>query len=172
MEHLKVRWLDLLNEYGDEKADTVTVSPTCGRKTYSANTVLETVDTTVDTSTDTQLDGYLPLYEATTKELNYWHAFGCNGFLQDLLREYDLDHASPHAFNHFKIGLDVKRHVATFAIDKTHYHVIHFDKYNAAPLSYAEAHRVLERISELRRQRSYRKDFCGYMLEYFHGDDD
>lgn len=94
---------------------------------------------------------------------------GYNGFLQTLLRQYDLDGYPPNknAFEHFKIGMDTKRHVATFFVDNTHYHVIHFDKYNAAPLCYNEARRVLEKISELRRQRSYQKEFCGFWFERF-----
>lgn len=120
----------------------------------------------VDTD-DTQND--LPIYEATAKELSYWHAFGCNGFLQTLLREYDLDYGSANiaAYDYFKIGMDEKRHVATFAIDATHYHLIQFDKYNAQPLDKVEARRVLEKISAIRIATRRYKDFCGFQIECF-----
>lgn len=172
MTNLKARLLALHDKHiarknvALEAVDTVSVPP-----------VLKLVDTSAE---DTEVDDDLPLYTATYKEISFWHASGCNGFLQDLLRQYDLDYGSPNvaAYNHFQIGMDTKRHVATFAIaidrgnNKAQYYVIHFDKYNAAPLDDDEARRVLEKVSELRRQRSYRKEFCGYMLEYFHGDDD
>lgn len=163
MEQLKDRWLRLLNEYDDAVIDNQQQADT------APYTVLSSVDTSAE---DTTVDDDLPIYTATYKEISYWHAC-CNGFLQDLLRQYDLGWGSPSAFSHFQIGIDEKRHLATFAIaidkanDKALYYAFEFDKYNAAPLDNAEARRVLEKVSELRRQRSYRKEFCGYMLEYF-----
>lgn len=111
----------------------------------------------------------LPIYEATTRELNKWHANGCNVFLQDLLREYELDFSSKNvaASSHFKIGYDYQNHRATFALDDTHFHAIEFNKYDAAPVDDDAARRVLERIAQLRQARSKRREFCGYMLEYF-----
>ncbi|MBQ6780713.1 MAG: hypothetical protein IJP62_05710, partial [Treponema sp.] len=111
----------------------------------------------------------LPIYEATAAQINYWHAFGCNGFLQDFLREYDLDYASANvaAYNHFKIGLDEKRHVATFAIDDTHYYAIQFNEWNTAPMNEEEARLVLEKISSIRIATSRYKDFCGFQIECF-----
>ena len=111
----------------------------------------------------------LPIYEATPKQIAYWHASGCHVFLLPLLREYELDPYPPncHAFDHFQIGLDEKRHVATFALDATHYYAIQFNDRNTAPVNKAEAKRVLEKISELRYSRQYFKEFCGVMIEYF-----
>ena len=114
---------------------------------------------------DTQSD--LPIYEATAKEISYWHASGDNVFLQTLLREYDLDYSNSAAYNHFKIGLDEKRHVATFAVDNTHYYQIAFDEYNAAPLDRDEARRVLERISAIRYDIRRIENFCGFQIERF-----
>ena len=111
----------------------------------------------------------LPIYEATAAQINYWHAFGCNVFLQTLLREYDLDYSSPNvaAFNHFKIGMDEKRLVATFEIDDIHYYAIAFDEYNASPLNRNQARLVLEKISAIRIATSRFKAFCGFQVEYF-----
>lgn len=114
----------------------------------------------------------LPIYEATPKQIAYWHASGCHVFLLPLLREYELDPYAPncHAFNHFQIGLDEKRHLVTFALNATHYYAIQFNARNTAPVNKAEAKRVLEKISELRYSRRYFKEFCGVMLEYFDRD--
>ena len=111
----------------------------------------------------------LPIYEATAAQIEYWHAFGSNGFLQDLLREYDLDYSSANVatYNHFKIGLDEKRHVATFAIDATHYLAIDFNQWNSASLDRTQARRVLEKISAIRFATRRFKDFCGFQIEYF-----
>ena len=120
----------------------------------------------VDTD-DTQND--LPIYEATAKELSYWHAFGCNVFLQMLLREYDLDYGSANvaAYQHFKIGMDEKRHAATFAIDATHYYLIQFDKYNAQPEDKVQARLVLEKISAIRLVTRHFENFGGFQIECF-----
>lgn len=158
MANLKDRWLELLNTYATEKAENVSAAP-----------LLETIDTSAEDTVAPVDDDSLMLYEATPKDISYWHSYGYNTFLQDLLLQYDLNGYPPnqHAFDHFKIGLDKKRHVATFAIDATHYYIIQFDKYNAAPVDNAAARRVLEKISELRRQRSYKKEFCGFWFEHF-----
>ena len=111
----------------------------------------------------------LPIYEATPAQINYWHGHGSNMFLQILLREYDLDHAAPNvaAYNHFKIGVDTRRHVATFAIDATHYLAIDFNQWNSAPLDRTQAQRILEEISAIRMATRRFKDFCGVQIEYF-----
>ena len=90
----------------------------------------------------------LPIYEATAAQINYWHAFGNNVFLQTLLREYDLDDSSLnlHRYNRYKIGFDEKTHTATFAIDDTHYYAIDFNQWNSAPLDRTQACRVFEKI--------------------------
>lgn len=111
----------------------------------------------------------IPVYTATPAEINYWHASGSNVFLQTLLREYDLDNSSANvaAYNHFKIGLDEKRHVATFAIDDTHFYAIEFNKWNCAPLNKARARGVLEKISAIRIATSRFENFCGVPIERF-----
>ena len=111
----------------------------------------------------------LPIYEATPAQINYWHSYGSNVSLQTLLREYDLDHAAPNvaAYNHFKIGVDTRRHVATFAIDATHYLAIDFNQWNSAPLDRTQAQRILEEISAIRMATRRFKDFCGVQIEYF-----
>ena len=109
----------------------------------------------------------LPIYSATAAQIEYWHAFGCNGHLQTLLREYDLDYSNPSAYNHFKIGLDEKRHVATFAIDDTHYYAIEFNKWNSAPVNKTQAREVLEKVSAIRIATRRFENFCGVEIERF-----
>ena len=130
---------------------------------FSADVVTEEL-TTGEMPTATE---ELTIYEATAAQINYWHAFGSNVFLQVLLSEYDLDYSHPSAYNHFKIGLDEKRHIATFAIDDTHYHAIGFNKWNTAPVNKKEARLVLEKISLIRTATSRFKNFCGFQVEYF-----
>ena len=109
----------------------------------------------------------LPIYEATAAQINYWHALGSNVFLQTLLRQYDLDFSYPSAYSHFKIGLDEARHVATFAVDDTHYYAIQFNEWNCAPVTTTEARLVLEKISAIRLATRRFKDFCGFQIECF-----
>ena len=116
---------------------------------------------------DTQRE--LPIYEATTKEINYWHAFGSNVFLQMLLRRYELDFSAANvkAYNYFRIGYDEKKHRATFALDDIHFYVIDFNDYDSAPLDAKEARLVLEKISQIREEKSKQRKFCGFQIEYF-----
>lgn len=148
-ERLNQRWLALLNESSDETSDT------------SSNTISQVTqfETQIDSEPEIKKESAndkptkkLPIFEATTKQLDYWHAFGCNVFLQSLLRRYDLDFYSYNlpAYDGFKIGFDDKRHVATFAIDETHYHMIQFNKFNSAPVNSDDAESVLEEIQRLR----------------------
>lgn len=103
-----------------------------------------------------ELPPTLPIYTATTQQLNRWHASGCNLFLQNLLREYDLDFSSYnlHAYDEFKIGFDDDRHVATFAVDETHYYIIRFNERNSAPANRDDAESVLAEIQRLRILRA------------------
>ena len=110
-----------------------------------SNTAAGVVDTD-----DTQNE--LPIYEATAREINYWHAFGSNVFLQMLLRRYGLDYSAEnvHAYNYFRIGYDEKTHRATFALDDTRFYAIDFNEYDAAPLDVQRARLVLEKVSQIR----------------------
>lgn len=111
----------------------------------------------------------LPIYEATAAQIEYWHAYGGNVFLQTILREYDLDYSSQnvHAYNRFKIGMDIIRHVATFAVDDSHYYAIQFNEWNSALVNETQARLVLEKISEIRFATSRFEDFCGVPIERF-----
>lgn len=159
MEQLKDRWLRLLNESDDDDEQQADNVPT--------QTMLEAVDTSTEALAQ---DDDLPLYTATEAEREFWRQ---NAFkedaLQDLLRPYDLDGYPPNrnAFSHFRIGFDEKRHFATFFVDAKRYHIIAFDRNNSAPIDDAEARRVLERISELRRQRSRLRLIDGELFERF-----
>ena len=115
----------------------------------------------------------LPIYEAPAAMIDYWHAFGDNGFLQMMLREYALDFFyNVHAFNHFKIGLNETRHEATFAIDyaagqTVRYYAIPFNEKNTAPIDKNQARRVLEKVSQLREARRRFEKFGEFMIEQF-----
>lgn len=114
------------------------------------------VRASADVATAPATDDGLPIYEATEKEINLWHAYGSLCALQDLLRKYRLDNSSPNvaAYNYFKVGFDMKAHRATFAIDATHYLAIDFNEYNSAPLNKAQVGRVLEKIGKIRNEKA------------------
>ena len=127
-----------------------------------SNTAEEAIDTD-----NTQNE--LPIYEATAAQINYWHAYGDNVFLQTMLREYDLDYASAnvHAYDYFRIGYDEKRHRATLVLDDTHFYAIDFNEYDSAPLEQKQARCVLEKISQIREEKSKQRNFCGFQIECF-----
>ena len=148
MDDLENRWLELIDNYSAETNNDDCVVDTSTETTTDSSGVQ---DKEVTLAPDDE-EEELPIYTATPAQINYWHAFGCNVFLQTLLREYDLDNSSPnvHAYNRFKIGMDETRHVATFAIDETHYYSIQFDEWNASPVNRADAKKVLEKMAQLR----------------------
>lgn len=148
MADLKSRWLSLIARYSTGAPDTTIadLSASLAQSEAPIDSVSETIEiNSVDVPTKE-----LPIYEATSARINYWHASGASVFLQTLLREYDLDFCyNPAAYNRFKIGYDRQKHRATFAVDDTHYYSIAFDTYDASPLSYDDARFVLERICRL-----------------------
>ena len=98
-----------------------------------------------------QVEEDLPIYEASHEQLEYWHAWGDNIFLQQFLARYDLDfYKNVRDFNRFKIGLDVKTHRAIFVIDEPYYHKIQLDKFNSKPVNLSEAEKVIEKINKQR----------------------
>lgn len=107
----------------------------------------------INLKTETQivLPVEFPIYETTTRQLDYWHAFGSNLWLQMLLRQYQLDFSTyeNRAFDEFRVGFDERRHVATFAIDETHYYTIQFNEKNSAPVNRDDADLVLKEIQRL-----------------------
>lgn len=145
---LSQRWVALLNESLDEIVDTSSNEETQVTQTETP------IDSELETETQSANDKpkKLPIYEATTAQLNLWHVDGCNVWLQALLRRYDLDYYTYNlpAYDGFKIGFDDKRHVATFAIDETHYYMIQFNEFNSAPVNSDDAESVLEEIQRLR----------------------
>ena len=147
------KWLELidktLSEENDTSSDVEIVSPT------------PTPETSIDSDSEVEDESptetiNLPILEATTRELDYWHAAGCNLFLQSLLRQFDLDYSSDNrrAYDEFRIGFDDRRHVATFAISPTRYHVIQFNETNSAPVNRDDAENVLSEIQRLRILRA------------------
>lgn len=179
----KARWLALIDDYSAQPQNH---KKNCGCKTvgeqvaklpkeFATTTTKMPLETSIDLETKTEQENAdvmtkeLPIYETTAAQIEYWHAYGDNVFLQKLLREYDLDCESPNvaAYNHFKIGLDEKRHVATFAVDETHYYAIKFNQWNSAPVNQVEALLVLEKISAIRFATRHFKNFCDVQIEYF-----
>lgn len=168
MTDLKARLWALLADDDDEDVQSPTPLATVAEpeqeiSAEAATEELATCEMTTATADD------LPIYEATAAQINYWHANGAHIFLQGWLREYDLDFASANvaAYNHFKIGMDFDRHVATFAIDETHYYLIQFDKDNVQPVNDTAAGCVLERISDIRFETGRLENFCGVQIERF-----
>lgn len=153
MTDLKARWLSLLDEYSDEKDAVIALPvPQVAPVDDVENVVGHPVETSPAPVPNVEPVEEIPVYTATSAEINYWHAHGSNVFLQTMLREYDLDNSSENvaAYNHFRIGLDEKNHRATFAIDDVHYLAIEFNQRNCAPVDKTQARRVLEKICAIR----------------------
>lgn len=153
MADLKNRWLSLIDEYSAETTNTLVIelpkeaTPPVVPIVPKANTAKEQLAEVATANTDD-----LPIFEATAKEINLWHAYGSNVFLQALLHEYQLDISSPNlaAYNYFKVGFDTKAHRAIFALDDIHYLAIEFNQWNSAPLDKTQARLVLEKICAIR----------------------
>lgn len=156
MMDLKTRLSALLTYDGDDD-ESESISDNSPEKISFAepavNTLVESNTTYYGVSSVANTSDELPLYEATTLEINRWHAFGFNLFLQTLLKEYDLggyDSWTTWAFERFKIGMNYEQHEAIFAVDDTHFYKIPFDKFNATPMDKQQARCVLEKVSRLR----------------------
>ena len=96
----------------------------------------------------------LPIYTATTAEINLWHGFGSKCELQDLVQECDLGFGGrDHAYDKFKVGYNQEEHYASFAIDDTHYYKIQFTEYDGEPIDRQAAKKVLEKINAMRGEK-------------------
>ena len=177
MTDLKARWEALIDSHSGESEQVITSEPVQPKQLspqqvhwlslLDSDSYSDESEQPIASEPAQSNSAVLPVYKATHAEINYWHASGCNVFLQSLLREYNLDISNPAAFNHFKIGLDEKRHVATFAIDDTHYYAIPLTEKDSAPVDKAQARVVLEKISAMRIATRRFKNFCGVEIEYF-----
>lgn len=94
----------------------------------------------------------VPIFTATSKEIEYWHAC-VNIHVLDFLRLYDLDRGTI-AFDAFKIGVDEQKHSATFALDDTHYLKFELNDTNVRPMDEAQAEKVLQKINSMRFERN------------------
>ena len=170
MADLKDRWLSLIDEYSVETTNTPVIDLP-KEATPPVVPIVPKANTAEEKSADVAPapDNGLPIYEATPAQINYWHGHGSSVFLQSLLRKYQLDNSSPNvaAYNYFKIGLDTKRHRATFALDNNRYLAIEFNQWNSAPLDKTQARLVLEKICAIRIATIRFKTFCGVQIEYF-----
>lgn len=166
MINLKIRWATVFDRYSDDDAGQDTPAQAT---TSTAPSDTPPVHNTADVPDVVPNDVYdLPIHEAPAAMIDYWHAYGSNGFLQMLLREYDLDfYHNVHAYDHFKIGMNEATHEATFALDDEHYCTITFNAKHTAPLDRQQAYRVLEFINRLREETRHYEDFCGVMVERF-----
>ena len=93
----------------------------------------------------------VPIYTATTKEINYWHAC-VNIHVLDFLRWYDFDRETA-AFSAFKIGVDTEKHAVTFALDDTNYLKFDLNDTNVRPLDEEQAEKVLRRANAMRFEK-------------------
>lgn len=170
MAYLKDRWLSLIDEYSAETTNTLVIELPA-ENSPPVVPIVPKVDISEVKSADvaTAPNNGLPIYEATAKEINFWHANAPRVFLQALLRDYQLDISSPNvaAHNYFKVGFDTKAHRATFALDDIHYLAIEFNQWNSAPLDKTQARLVLEKICAIRIATRRFKTFCGVQIEYF-----
>ena len=89
-----------------------------------------------------------PIFTATLKELEFWHAC-VNCHIQNFLRDYDLSSGSK-AYDSFKIGVDEQVHALTFALDDTHYLKIDLTDNNFRPIDMEQAEKVLRKVNDLR----------------------
>ena len=105
----------------------------------------------VEQSPSIQSADDVPIYTATTKEINYWHAC-VNIHVLDFLRWYDFDERSV-AFDSFKIGVDTESHAVTFALDDTHYLKFDLNDTNVRPLDEEQAEKVLRRANAMRFEK-------------------
>ena len=94
----------------------------------------------------------VPIFTATSKEIEYWHAC-VNIHVLDFLRLYDLDRGTI-AFDAFKIGVDEKTHSATFALDDTHYLKFELNDTNVRPMDEAQAEKILQKINSMRFEKN------------------
>lgn len=144
----------------------VQASGVYGASSTLADEVQDNSDNEQDTTDDAA--NFLHIHKAPAAMIDYWHAYGSNGFLQNLLREYNLDFFhNVQAYNHFKIGMNESAHEVTFALDDEHYCSIPFNAKHTAPLDRKQAYRVLEFINQLREETHWYEDFCGVMIERF-----
>ena len=93
----------------------------------------------------------VPIYTATTEEINYWHAC-VNLHVLDFLRRYDFDRESA-TFDGFKIGVDTEKHAVIFALDETHYLKFDLNATNVRPLDKKQAEKVLRRANAMRFEK-------------------
>lgn len=113
----------------------------------SENKKITSADVEKITATD------LPIYSATSEQINYWHACGGNVFVQNILRPYDLGYGST-AFDAFKIGLDEESHAITFAVDEeNHYIKIQLTENNVTPTDVKQAEKVFNKVNSMRKER-------------------
>ena len=105
----------------------------------------------VEPSPSIQSADDVPIYTATTEEIEYWHAC-VNIHVLDFLRWYDFDRETA-AFDGFKIGVDSERHAVTFALDDTHYLKFDLNDTNVRPLDEEQAEKVLRRANAMRFEK-------------------
>lgn len=147
MKSFKDQILEWLKDDSDAFCDT---SQTKMQSNFQVQEALEgekSFSPSTDFFSKTQffLDDDIKIFSATEAEINYWHAFGGLCFLQDLLREYNLDYGNA-AYDKYKIGYNEQEHAATFALDETHYYKIPFTSANGEVLDKDFADKVLRKI--------------------------
>lgn len=105
----------------------------------------------VEPSPSIQSADDVPIYTATSKEIEYWHAC-VNIHILDFLYPYDLSRGTV-AFESFRIGVDDKNHAATFALDDTHYLKIDLNDTNVWAIDEEQAEKVLRKVNAMRFEK-------------------
>lgn len=149
------------------KADSVTIPDTnaenfgdvAEKNSDDVPKVENAAKKSVEPSPSIQSADDVPIYTATSKEIEYWHAC-VNIHVLDFLRLYDLDRGTI-AFDSFKIGVDEKTHSATFALDDTHYLKFELNDTNVRPMDEAQAEKVLRKINSMRFEKNKKYPYRG-----------
>lgn len=99
-------------------------------------------------------DDSVEIFTATEKEIADWHSNVSNGFVQNILRPYELDFGSV-AIDALKIGLDEKTHSINFVIDDDgHCMRIQLTDNNVEIADENAAEKVFEKIGGIRGKRN------------------
>ena len=135
---------EMIDKYLDEDNE-MTVADSAIETKDSDSAVVPSTDSIIEKNVAAD---DLPIFTATLKELEFWHAC-VNCHIQKFLRDYDFGSGSV-AYDSFKIGVDEYNHALTFAIDDTHYLKIDLTDNNLLPIDSEQAEKVLRKVNDLR----------------------
>lgn len=142
-----VRWhlgaYDIVGKF--KNADKKKYGTVDGKKVYGLIKPLTAADSVTDS---------VEIFQATEKEISDWHANISYGFVQKILRPYELGFGSV-ALDALKIGFDAETHSITFLIDDDwHYIKIQLTDNNVEIADERAAQKVFEYIGGIRGTRN------------------